>query len=173
MRVRGCLLWGVTENVWRMSGTSVPQHLEFRSIFGLVDDGVASAEGMNQSCRLSGPRQGFRQSLKISCFQVPIVRFQKSSIRNPGIFQHLGPPVSCALSCRNLCGQVGFSLLPHPRPRIPRACPTLRLCSEGAARGNILAAPTRASLGRSTLSTRGTPNPETAAAQWAPLGPSS
>lgn len=105
-----------------------------------MEDGMASAEGMDQSCRLSGPRQGSASglSLKVSYFQVPIAHFQESPIRNAGIFQHLCAPVSCALSSKNLCWQVGFSLL-YP---IPRACPTLCFCSGGASRGNTLVART-------------------------------
>lgn len=142
----------------------------------MVEDGMASAEGMNQSCRLSGPRQGSTSGFSA----VPeglLLPSSISTLSGDSLWESRNlstPRFPSAL--RPIMQEALRSDGPLPSFHwIPRACPTLRLCSGGAARGNILTVGLEHPSGRSTLSTRRTLNParSPATARWAPLGPSS
>lgn len=137
MRVRGCLLWGLHRsfNVFK-----------FRSIFGLVEDGMHLQRERTKAvgCQVPGRRrlQGFQQSLKVSYFQVPIARFQRVRLGTQESFSIFCPQCCDPCPAATFAGRWASPFFPHG---IPTACLTLRLCLGGAAQGNTLAARTRAS----------------------------
>lgn len=108
---------------------------KFRSIFGLVEDGMESSEGMNQSCRLSRPSQGSASGFSA----VPDLLLPSSNSTLSGESHQESRNLSASQSPSVVRPMIqeplrAGGLLPS-FSGIPRTCPTLRLCSGGAAPG--------------------------------------